>query len=197
MVYESKINTSPQEVEESSSSEAVEEISKTKSYKESGESSSSEAFEEFNKFTLGYYCYLAFNTVYTPKNESDIDKTKKFSNEEEYLNIFYDIKKINTHIGSSRNPDIKVSRKNKKKVSNKKSNKEKVDLITPWKIGMIIGPFKAKEISFEFKEAWRKGTRGINSRLGTGKELANFYYEKGYINIICYDPNKRNELINV
>jgi len=88
--------------------------------------------------------------------------------------------KINTYIGKSRDPFIKLDMINQKKAKGAKSTRQAAG---HWNLEMIVGPFLRKDESAQFRELWKQKSRGIPSRRQRGKDLAGNY------NKICWDAS--------
>jgi len=84
--------------------------------------------------------------------------------------------KVNTYVGLSHNPYKKLGALNKKKtrVSHGDGTKD-------WQMELIIGPFNNKTIGNEFKETWKRSSRGIRCRREKGLDMAKQWRK------ICWD----------
>lgn len=93
-----------------------------------------------------------------------------------YLLANYDpSQKINTHIGSSRDPFEKRDWYNKIAAASKRTSRKPKPF---WKLLLIIGPFHDKEKAKNFKKLWKKMSRGIEPRRERGIELAKWYNQE-------------------
>lgn len=101
-----------------------------------------------------------------------------------YLMInFSENQKINTHIGTSRNPPMKVEMFNKTNTARRKSKKVK----PTWVLTMITGPFSSRKEAKEFTAEWKDSSRGIPSRRAMGKRMA---CNRG---LTCWDQAKEED----
>jgi hypothetical protein len=77
--------------------------------------------------------------------------------------------KIKTDIIYSKNPEVEVARRNKKK-KDRLGREPPPDQV--WIIYMVIGPFDDMDSAKKFHDKWKDKTRGVQSRRETGTQLA-------------------------
>ncbi len=99
-----------------------------------------------------------------------------------YMLANYDAaQKINTYIGKSRDPFLKVDLINEKMTRGARSTRQAAG---NWRLEMIVGPFVTKKESVYFRELWKQKSRGILSRLERGMNLAEIHKKT------CWDASK-------
>lgn len=91
--------------------------------------------------------------------------------------------RVNTHIGKSTNPFIKVELHNA--CATKTSKKRTKSAAPAWKLVMIIGPFNNHGELDIFSGAWKKTTRGILSRYREGYHYARTFKKEIWIGAEC------------